>query len=306
VALFQTFPDGVEEWLDRAAMRRSLERAASAREGDPVAREVERRMAERLQYIKHAPERIVEISSTNGAGIDLLRARYPQAEIVSVRFSQAAAHQASAARPLAARARSLFSGGRQRFICADPAALPLAHGSCAMLWSNLTLASSADPVRTLREWHRVLAVNGLIMFSTYGPATLNELRAAFAATDTVPHVHPFVDMHDLGDALVANGFADPVMDMEFITLTYADVAALLADLRASGQQNAHASRRRMLTGRRRWQAMVGAYAQRTHDGRVPATFEIVYGHAWKAAPRVATDGRTIIRFERPPRASRAG
>jgi malonyl-CoA O-methyltransferase len=294
----------MEEWLDRAAARRSLERAAQARRADPIALEIERRMAERLEYIKLAPERIVDISSINGAGSGLLRAQYPKAEIISVRVSQSAAHQGSIAQPWLTRARALISGERQRFICADPAALPLAQASCAMLWSNLALASSADLVRTLREWHRVLAVDGLAMFSTYGPATLNELRAAFAATDAAPHVHPFFDMHDIGDALVASGFADPVMEMELLTLTYTDVAALLADLRATGQQNAHISRRRVLTGRRRWQAMIGAYTQRARDGRIPATFEIVYGHAWKAAPRKAADGRAIIRVE-PPRASRA-
>jgi malonyl-CoA O-methyltransferase len=295
----------MEEWLDRAAMRRSLERAARAREKDPVAREVERRMAERLEYIKHVPERIIDISATNGAGSGLLRARYPQAEIISARWSQSATRQLSSARPWAARARALIGGAREHFVCTEPAALPFGHGTFAMLWSNLALASSADAVQTLREWHRVLAVGGLIMFSSYGPDTLKELRAAFATTDTAPHVHPFVDMHDIGDALVASGFADPVMDMELLTLTYADIAALFEDLRATGLQNAHASRRRALTGRRRWQAMVGAYARRTHDERIAATFEIVYGHAWKAAPRVAADGRAIIRIERPPRAARA-
>jgi malonyl-CoA O-methyltransferase len=107
-------------------------------------------------------------------------------------------------------------------------------------------------------------------------------------------------MHDVGDALVAAGFADPVMDMERITLTYASVEGLVADLRSTGQRNAHAARRRTLTGARRWSRARAAYAAFARDGRVPASFEIVYGHAWKAAPRIAPDGRAIIRIDRNP------
>jgi malonyl-CoA O-methyltransferase len=167
------------------------------------------------------------------------------------------------------------------------------------VWSNLALAWSHDPAATLREWHRVLETGGLLMFSSYGPDTLQELRRAFAAVDAAPHVHPFVDMHDLGDALVAAGFADAVMDMEMLTLTYGSPAALLAELRASGRRNAHAARRRGLTGRRAWARMIAACAALARDGRIPASFEIVYGHAWKAAPRALADGRAIVKFDRP-------
>jgi malonyl-CoA O-methyltransferase len=174
-----------------------------------------------------------------------------------------------------------------------------------MLWSNLALAWAPDPAVTLREWHRVLEVGALLMFTTYGPDTLKELRAAFAVADTVPHVHPFVDMHDLGDALVAAGFADPVMDMDLLTVTYARPEDLFRDLRATGQRNAHQRRRRTLGGRTRWGRMRAAYAAVARDGRVPATFEIVYGHAWKAAPRKLADGRAIIRVDRAPRTRKA-
>jgi malonyl-CoA O-methyltransferase len=108
-------------------------------------------------------------------------------------------------------------------------------------------------------------------------------------------------MHDLGDALVAAGFADPVMDVDLLTVTYARPEDLFRDLRATGQRNAHEHRRRALGGRRRWEQMRAAYAALARDGRVPATFEIVYGHAWKAAPRSLADGRAIIRFDRAPR-----
>jgi malonyl-CoA O-methyltransferase len=194
--------------------------------------------------------------------------------------------------------RVLLGAGREYRVRADPGGLPVRTGSCGLLWSNLALAWSVDPAATLREWHRVLETGGLLMFSAYGPDTLKELRAAFAAVDAAaPHVHPFVDMHDLGDALVAAGFADPVMDMEMLTLTYASAAAAIAELRASGRRNAHAARRRGLTGRRAWGRMIAAYAALARDGRVPASFEIVYGHAWKAAPRALADGRAIIKFD---------
>ena len=150
----------------------------------------------------------------------------------------------------------------------------------------------------------MLKLGGLLMFSCYGPDTLKELNRAFAAGDAAAHVHGFIDMHDLGDMLSACGYAAPVMDMELITLTYADVDALLADLRASGQVNVLAARRRGLTGRGAFSAMRCAYANLRRDGRLPASFEIVYGHAWKPQPRLAEDGRAIVRLE-PPRARRA-
>jgi malonyl-CoA O-methyltransferase len=135
----------------------------------------------------------------------------------------------------------------------------------------------------------VLAPEGLLMFSTLGPDTLKELRAA--AGDA--RVHRFADMHDLGDWLVAAGFAAPVMDMETLTLAYRDAPALLADLRASGQTNARADRARGLAGKR----LRAAFAPLSNR----ATFEVVYGHAWKGVPRKSADGRSIVQFDRLPR-----
>ncbi len=298
-----------EAWLDRVAARRGFDRAAARRSsgrsaadaGDALAREVERRMAERLELVRHEPARILDVGCGAGASAATLRARYPRAEIVLADFAAAAYARARVAPSLAGRLRSAFGVARERFVCADMDALPLATGSCAMLWSNLALAWSPQPAATLAEWHRVLAVGGLLMFATYGPDTLRELRAAAAAADDAPHVHPFADMHDLGDALVAAGFADPVMDADRLTLTYARPEDLERELRASGQGNAHAQRRRTLTGRRRWEQIRAAWAPDPHGGRWPATFEIVYGHAWKAAPRKLADGRAIIRMDRAPR-----
>jgi malonyl-CoA O-methyltransferase len=260
-------------------------------------------MAERLVYVKHAPARILQVG-WGAAGAGDLRRRYVNAEIVVADGAESWVRRARAERPLGARARSLFGAARERFVAADPDALPVKPGAIALVWSNLALAWSPDVAATLREWHRVLEVGGLLMFTTYGPDTLKELRVAFG--DDAPHVHPFVDMHDIGDVLVAGGFADPVVDMEVITLTYTGLDRLAADLRATGQRNAHAARRRTLTGKDRWRRTAAAYSSLAREGRIPATFEIVYGHAWKAAPRIVADGRSIIRIDRIDAARKTG
>ena len=176
------------------------------------------------------------------------------------------------------------------------ARLPLAPASVEFVWSNMALHWAADPLAALREFHRVLALDGLLMFSTLGPDTLAELRAAAGGA----RVHAFADMHDLGDMLVAAGFAEPVMDMERVTLVYDDGAALLADLRASGQTNALAARvgvpARGLSGRRFLASLHGRLAAQSREGKLPVSYEVLYGHAWKAAPKRSADGRSIVRF----------
>jgi len=173
-------------------------------------------------------------------------------------------------------------------VCADLAALPLAADSIDLAWSNMALHWIAEPLAALRELHRVLAPEGLLMFSTLGPDTLKELRAAAGE----PRVHAFVDMHDLGDMLVACGFSAPVMDMETLQIAYRGPDQLLDDLRRSGQTSARVDRPRGLAGRRFLQGL------RVSLGDAPrASFEIVYGHAWKVAPRAVEAAKTI-RFQR--------
>jgi SAM-dependent methyltransferase len=148
--------------------------------------------------------------------------------------------------------------------------------------------------RVFAEFHRVLEPGGLVMFSTFGPDTLKELRAAYASADGRTHVHRFIDMHDLGDMLVNAGFADPVMDMEYVTLTYAAVRDLMRDLKAIGARNAARGRPAGLTGKALLAAVERHYESERRDGRLPATFEVVYGHAWKPQPRVTAEGKPII------------
>jgi malonyl-CoA O-methyltransferase len=281
-------------WLDRAAARRGFEAASGT---NVLAREVEPRLLERMDYIKLDPARIVDAGCGTGSGVLLLRARYPDAQILGIDYSLEALRNARAPGNWLERVRGLFQSRQEHWLASDMGRLPLANASCDLVWSNLSLAWAADPIVCIKEWLRVLRVGGLLMFTTYGPDTLKELRTAFAAEDEAPHVHPFVDLHDLGDILVASGFAEPVMDMEMLTLTYADVPAVLADLRATGQINAHSRRRRSLTGRERWRRMIERYKAAPGSGRIPATFEIVYGHAWKPEPRKVADGREIISFK---------
>jgi malonyl-CoA O-methyltransferase len=173
-------------------------------------------------------------------------------------------------------------------LCGDLARLPLGAGSFELVWSNMAVHWLADPLSAFGEFARVLAPEGLLMFSTLGPDTLKELRAATAAE----RVHEFIDMHDLGDMLVAAGFAAPVMDMEMIQVDYGKSENLLADLRASGQTSARADRRRGLGGR--------AFRERLRaalPGR--ATFEVVYGHAWKGR-KADPETKSVRIFKRMP------
>jgi malonyl-CoA O-methyltransferase len=179
---------------------------------------------------------------------------------------------------------------------ADFARLPLPSETIDLVWSNLALAWAEDLRATLREFQRVLSPGGLLMFSSYGPDTLMELKSAFAAASPARRVHSFADMHDVGDMLVACGFAAPVMDAETITLTYSGIEDLTSDLRASGQTCAASDRVRALTSRGTWDKMLAAYEVQRENGRVPATMEIVYGHAWKGELRAMTDGRQILKW----------
>jgi malonyl-CoA O-methyltransferase len=283
--------------IDARQARRAFERAG--RRGEDVAvlqSEIERRMLERLDFVRLAPKRILDAGCGTGRGLGLLRKRYPDADLLGVDFAHAAIRAASRSASVAARLRRLFSGASSAYLCADFARLPLADGSVDMLWSTLALPWAEDPLAALREFQRVLAPGGLLMFSSYGPDTLKELRSAFAEVSLARRVHAFVDMHDVGDMLVACGFAAPVMDVETITLTYARVEDLVRDLRASGQTCAACDRSRALTARGTWLGMLAVYERVRRNGRLPATVEVVYGHAWKGEPRTAGDGRQIVKW----------
>lgn len=288
-------------FVDRAQVARRFAQVAARYEaGDFVAREIDRRMQERLDYVTLKPGRIVDLGCSRGGSFPGLSARYPAAELLGLDLVPAMLQVAAPQRQPGWQrwlGRAKASGPLR--VAADAGNLPLPPKSAGLVWSNLLLHWLDDPLPALGEAHRILQVGGLLMFSTLGPDTLKELRAAFA--DGYAHTQRFIDMHDLGDMLIGCGFADPVMDMEVITLTYDDLDALFAELRAAGSSCAMKSRRHGLSGRHAWAAACAAYEAMRRDGKLPATFEVVYGHAWKTAPKQTPDGRAIVRFDRPQR-----
>ena len=282
--------------LDKREVRRAFEHAARTYDAAAVLQhEVCARMLERLEYVKHAPHAILDAGSGTGNAVPALLARYPGARLVALDLSHAMVDRARRRtqwwKRLPGLRAPLFG------VCGDIERLPLATASVGLVWSNLALQWVSDLAHATRELHRVLAPGGLAMFSTFGPDTLKELRSAYEGTDGRTHVNRFVDMHDIGDMLIAAGFADPVMDMEAITLTYADVRALMRDLKAIGAHNATRGRPAGLSARSLLAAVERNYEVFRRDGKLPATFEVVYGHAWKPAPRVSATGRSVIEIK---------
>ena len=269
-----------------------------------LRREIASRMHDRLALVKLAPAQVLDAGCGDGADLGVLQKDYPAAQVIGLDASAAMLANAKGAAPASGLKSMLHRLMPARtgidLVCGDFGALPLGPNSVDLVWSNLALHWHPQPDRVFAEWRRVLRVEGLLMFSNFGPDTFRELRAAFAAVDESPHALPFVDMHDFGDQLVEAGFSTPVMDMEVITVTYDTPEALLADVRALGG-NPLATRARGLVGRAAWQKMRAALErQRRPDGKLGLTFEVIYGHAFRPAPRKTAAGEAIIRFE-PPR-----
>lgn len=281
-----TFPD-------KRAVRRSFERAAETYDlHSALQSEVGGRLMEHFEPMRLEPARVVDLGCGTGAFLRPLRERFPRAQVIGLDIAQAMLRRALHRTPGWRRRLGLE---RPQLVCGDAERLPLAAGSTELVFSNLAL-QWCDPTAVIAEVGRVLRPGGLFLFSTFGPDTLKELRAAFAQVDGFAHVNRFIDMHDLGDMLVHGGFADPVMEMELITLQYSSVEAVARDLKAIGAHNSLPDRPRGLSGRGRWQRVVRDYETRRRDGVLPASYEVVYGHAWKAVPRHAADGRQIIDF----------
>jgi len=278
--------------LPAVRLRQSFDGAAA--NFDSVAtlpREIAERMIERLSLVRLPARTIVDAGCGTGHGARLLRRRYTGAVIVELDLSEQMLRQPAARSAL--RWPWIGSLRRRLALCADFQQLPLAHASIDLIWSNLALHWAQDLPTALAEAHRVLRPGGLLMFSVFGPDTLEELRAA-SQGDTF-HVNAHADMHDVGDMLVHCGYADPVMDMENVTLTYAGVHDLLRDLRAHGSISVRGDKRKGLGGRRGYLRVLSRYEQfRREDGRLPARFEVVYGHAWKPEARVSPTGKPVI------------
>ena len=273
---------------EKRAVRRSFERAATTYDAHGVLqREVAERLLTHLDPMRLAPRVLVDIGCGTGAALAALAERFPAARTVGLDIAQSMLELAARRTPVW---RRLLRARRPALVCADAEQLPLAGGCAQLAFSNLTL-QWCRPEAVFAEVARILEPGGLFIFSTFGPDTLRELRAAFAAVDRHEHVNAFVDMHDLGDALVHASLADPVMEMEMITIEYASVEAIARDLKAIGAHNVLPGRPRGLSGRGRWRRLAEHYERHRRDGALPASWEVIYGHAWKVAPRRLADGR---------------
>lgn len=276
------------ELFDTRQIRRSFSRAAPSYEGAAaLEREIASRLSDSLDYLddpalaREAPGLVLDVGSGPGHNAAVLQARWPKAQVLAVDIAPG----------MLARVRS--QGGRRlnpfarrpEPLCADARALPLADRSVDVLFSNLCLHWIDDLPAVLAGFRRVLKPEGLLLVSTFGHDTLFELREAFATSDEAPHVSPFVQIGQFGDALIEAGFKDPVLDRDLFRDSEPDLPALMSRLRALGATNALAERRRTLTGRGRFARAARAYeAMRMPDGSLPVTWEVIYAHAWGPPP----------------------
>jgi malonyl-CoA O-methyltransferase len=259
--------------LDKPSVKNFFNRAAKSYNNAAILHdELLNRLLQRLQYIRHQPETIIDIGCGTGKGVRGLQKTYPRARVCATDI----AYQ------MLLQARSGFRLlSKQRLVSADMERLPFATQAFDLVFSSLALHWSNDPGATLREFARVSRPGALLMFSSFGPGTLAELAASWQALDDHPHVHQFVDMHDVGDAMLAAGFAQPVVDAETIRMEYQDFKSLLDDLRNTGVSNADVSRRRGLMTPGKLSRLEQSYREQGYDNnKFVASYEIVYGHAW--------------------------
>lgn len=280
---------------------RQFNRRGDLSEAQFLYGEVARRMDERLRLVRLAPQHMLDAGCGAGAQIPLLHARYPEAHLIGqdhspglLKLAQQRAHKIY---PHGLRAWINRLRGRPApvsWLACDLAHTSLAPESLDLVWSNLALHWHPAPHEVLQEWGRIIRPNGLVFFSCFGPGTMQELRQAITSANLTTATPGFVDMHDFGDLLIEKGFADPVMDQEVLTLTYATPEKLLQDVKSLGG-NPSLGRRASLTSRQWQQRLLQALEQqRQPDGRLHLTIEVAYGHAWRSATRRGQAGETRI------------
>lgn len=267
--------DNSDYSIDKTLMRRSFANAATTYDQVAVMQhEVGQRMLERMQFLKVDPEVVLDLGAGTGKHTVKLDRMYRKARVVALDIALPMCQQARRIKPWLSKLR---------YICGDIECLPFADASADMIFSNLCLQWARDLDQTFAEFRRVLKPNGVLMFTTFGPDTLKELRYSWAQVDDSIHVNSFLDMHDIGDTLLRAGLSEPVMDVEQFTLTYPDVMGLMRDLKQVGAHNVTYGRRHSLTGKSRLRAMQQNYEIFRQEDVLPASYEVVYGHAWVGA-----------------------
>ena len=266
--------------LDKAQVRQAFDRAARSYDEYAVLQyDIAERVLERLDVIQTKISTVLDVGCGTGYCTRALSKRYPRAKIIGADLAPAMVNAAESQQGWRRRAR---------YLVGDAEALPVASNSIDLVFSNLAI-QWCEPDKAFAEFARVLRPGGVLMFTTFGPDTLKELRAAWQQVNDAPHVHEFIDMHDLGDALMRAGLAAPVMDMEKLVLNYPDVVGVMRDLKGIGAYNMDPSRVRGLTGKRSFQNFQTAYEALAVEGRIPATYEAVFGHAWAPALKQQPD-----------------
>jgi len=273
--------------LDQNAIRRGFERAAAGFDEHAfLHREIRGRLLDRLQAVRIEADTVVDLGAGTGAAVPDLQRRFPGAAILPVDLTPAMLSAGAAA----------VAG-----ICGDAARLPLPDDSIDVVFSNLMLHHCPDPSAALADVRRVLRSPGVALFTSFGPTSFLELGRAWATADRFTHVAPFMDMHDLGDALIRSGFAEPVLDSQVLTITYGEFDRLVADLRGAGAANATEGRNRGLTGRASAERLRAACAALAGpDGRFPLTIDVIFAIAWadEPAPRPQPGGEIEIPVDR--------
>jgi len=285
--------------FDQQRVRRAFDRAAESYQQFAVLQtEACNRLLEKLEVVKLSPQIILDAGSGPGAAIPTLFSRYKKAQVVTLDLSEnmlikANRHGSLLRSPLA--------------VCGDIENLPFADNSFDLVFSSLSMQWCNDLNAAMMEARRVLKPGGLYVFTTFGPDTLKELRYSWSEVDDGGHVNQFIDMHEIGDALLQDGFAEPVMEAEIITVTYNSVDALMHDLKAiganvtasiPGRDNAGDGRvAKGLGGKTVLKTVRQAYEKFRRDQLLPATYEIIYGHAWKPLPDKTSDKHHFVKFE---------
>ena len=266
--------------LDRARLRASFERASGSYEAAAsLQARVAAELLERLELLRFSPGAVLDLGSGTGRVTRELKRRYPRARVIALDIAPGMLREAR---------RHQRPWRRFDRVCGDALRLPLRDGSIDLIFSNLMLQWCEPLAAALSEARRVLAPGGFLSFSTFGPATLYELRTAWAEADGYNHVNHFPDMHELGDGLVRAGLMEPVLDADRFELGYPDVLTLMRDLKAIGAHNVTAGRPRALAGRERLTRVQRAYEAFRRDEGLPATYEVIYGASWGAAGRPAS------------------